>query len=117
VGGVIGPPHQPTALILGRYDHRGRLRVIGQTHPLPRAAREQIGAVLEPPAEPHPWPTTLPAGRFGLPGGDSVEHTPVKPALVVEIESDPSLELGRYRHGAKFICARPEVGPDDVTPC
>jgi len=30
----------------------------------------------------------LPAGRFGLPGGDPIEHTPVEPAVVVEIETD-----------------------------
>jgi hypothetical protein len=107
VGGVIGPPHLPTALVLGRHDHCGRLRVIGRTHPLPRAAREQVGALLRPPARPHPWPTTLPvpAGRFGLPGGDPVEHTAVEPALVVEIETDPNVE-GAVIGMARSSCVR-----------
>jgi hypothetical protein len=37
VGGVLGSLEQPEALILGRPDPHGRLRVAGRTTPLPRA--------------------------------------------------------------------------------
>jgi hypothetical protein len=54
VGGVIGSLEQPEALILGRRDYRGRVRVAGRTTPLPPAARTQIAAVLTPAAGDHP---------------------------------------------------------------
>jgi hypothetical protein len=95
VGGIVGPPHAPTSLILGRYDGHGRLRVIGRTLPLRREARAELAPLLTQPAGPHPWPTVLPGSRFGLPGSDPVAHTPVAPSVVVEIEADRAHEAGR----------------------
>jgi len=114
VGGVLGSPRAPHALVLGRYDQRGRLRVIGRTFPLRSEASAGVAAVLTQPTGPHPWPTVLPGGRFGLPGSDPVEHTPVAPTLVVEIEVDTAFEAGRYRHGVKFLRIRAELQPEDV---
>jgi ATP-dependent DNA ligase len=39
VGGVLGSIARPEALIVGRYDEGGRLRVAGRTPPLPRRPR------------------------------------------------------------------------------
>jgi ATP-dependent DNA ligase len=115
VGGVLGSPRAPQALILGRYDRRGRLLVIGRSFPLRSEASAAVAAALTQPTGPHPWPTVLPGGRFGLPGSDPVEHTPVAPTLVVEIEADTNFELGRYRHGVKFVRIRAELHPEDVS--
>jgi ATP-dependent DNA ligase len=114
VGGVVGPPSAPTALILGRYDTHGRLRIIGRTFPLRREARAELALLLTEPTGPHPWPTVLPGGRIGLPGSDPVEHTPVAPTLVVEIEVDRVFEAGRYRHGVKFVRTRLDLLPSDI---
>jgi ATP-dependent DNA ligase len=81
VGGVIGPRTAPTALVLGRYDACGRLRVIGRTLPLRARARAELAALLTEPHVPHPWPTTIPASRFGLPHLPPVSHTPVAPRV------------------------------------
>ncbi|WP_425566922.1 hypothetical protein [Pseudonocardia yunnanensis] len=64
VGGVLGPLTTPVALVLGRRDNAGRLRVAGRTGPLPRAARPAIGALLRTADEQHPWPSMLPPARF-----------------------------------------------------
>jgi len=109
IGGVIGPANAPTALVLGRYNERGRLRVIGRTHRLPRAASAEVAAMLTPPAGPHPWPTVIPGGRVGLPGSEPVHHTPVAPRIVVEIEVDSAYEAGRFRHGVRFLRRVPRL--------
>jgi hypothetical protein len=63
VGGVIGPLNAPEALLLGLPDEHGRLRVAGRTGPLTLPARRELGALLVPPRQAHPWP--LPPSRFG----------------------------------------------------
>jgi ATP-dependent DNA ligase len=114
VGGVVGSPRRPAGLILGRQDRRGRFGVVGRSLPLRREQREVVGQLLARPAGEHPWPTVLPGGRFGLPGGEPVEYIPVEPAVVVEIETDSCFELGRYRHPVKFLRVRTELRPDDL---
>ncbi|TDN65627.1 ATP dependent DNA ligase-like protein [Pseudonocardia autotrophica] len=94
IGGVIGPIDQPRALILGRFDRRGRLRIVGRTHRLHRAASAELGALLTPPQGVHPWPTVIPGGRLGLAGAtDDVAHTPVQPSLVVELDIDAAVVM------------------------
>lgn len=115
VGGVVGPLDAPRALILGRYDRRGRLRVIGKTHPLP-ATVDFADLFRASAAGVHPWPTPLLASRFGLPGTtDPVEHTPVAPEVVVELEVDTAYEHGRFRHGAKYLRTRTELRATDLS--
>lgn len=114
VGGVVGPLEQPTALILGRPDDTGRLRIVGRTLPLQRQASLELGRQLIEPRRVHPWPTVIPGGRLGLPGHDGVVHTPVEPDVVVELSVDNAFEAGRWRHGARFIRVRPDLHPGDV---
>lgn len=117
VGGVIGPVDRPHALILGRYDRRGRLCVVGRTHPLPRAAAEEVGRCLRRPVGVHPWPIVIPGGRLGLAGKhDPVEHTPVAPTVVVELDVDGAIEYGRWRHGARYRRVRTELCVRDLAP-
>ncbi len=115
VGGVIGPVEHPRALIVGRYNRRARLCVVGRTHPLPRAAAEEIGRCLRPPAGVHPWPVVIPGGWLGLAGKhDPVEHTPVAPTVVVERDVDRAVEYGRWRHGARYRRVRTELRAADL---
>ena len=98
VGGVVGPLDAPDALVLGRVDEQGRLRVVERTTPLTLPARREIGAVLAAPRSVHPWPAVLPANRFGHRSSDDVAYTPTEPNVVVELDADTAFERGRWRH-------------------
>jgi hypothetical protein len=115
VGGVVGPLEAPEALLLGRIDKYGRLRVIGRTTPLTLPARREVGALLAAPRDAHPWPTTLPANRFGQWSGDDVTYTATEPNVVVEVDADVCFEHGRYRHPTRFRRVRAELRPDDLS--
>jgi ATP-dependent DNA ligase len=114
VGGVLGSLEQPEALILGRPDHRGRLRVAGRTTPLPRAARTEIAAMLTPAVGCHPWPPVIPSSRFGHLASAPVEYVQVAPTTVVELDVDVSFENHRWRHGARFVRIRADLQAADV---
>jgi ATP-dependent DNA ligase len=114
VGGVLGSLERPEALILGRPDRHGRLRVAGCTTPLPRAARTEIAAVLTPAAGGHPWPPTIPSGRFGRLDGTPIDYVQVAPTVVVELDVDVSFEHHRWRHGARFVRIRRDLKVSDV---
>jgi hypothetical protein len=65
VGGVLGTVCGPQALVLGRFDGGGRLRVAGCTRPLTAAAAREVARLLVPSIHGHPWPATIPSSRFG----------------------------------------------------
>ena len=114
IGGVIGSLERPQALILGVVTRKGRLRMVGRTRCLPKAARSELGKLLTPPCGHHPWPATLPASRFGqLPGG-RISYTQVEPTLVVEFEHDLAFEHDRFRHATQLVQIRSELHPHDL---
>jgi len=116
VGGVLGPIRSPVAAVLGRYDHAGRLRVVGRTSTIPRVARAELGALLRPAGPWHPWPSVLAPSRFGDAG--PVDYTRVEPTVVVELTVDSAVDVvgGRpvWRHPARLIRLRPELRVADV---
>ncbi|XVQ14686.1 ATP-dependent DNA ligase [Spirillospora sp. CA-255316] len=116
VGGVTGSPEQPETLVLGRRAAGGRLRVVARTGPLPLPARTELGAVLRPAGDDHPWPAELPAGLAGGPygGGPPLRYVRTVPDTVVEISVDAATEGGRWRHAARFVRTRPDRHPGDV---
>jgi len=114
VGGVLGPLPRPDALVVGRPDGSGRLRVAGRTGPLTAADRRELVAVLEPCAGGHPWPVTLPASRFGHRPGARVEYTRVAPTRVVELTADLAFDDHRWRHPTRFVRLRPDLRPADL---
>ncbi len=123
VGGVIGGIRDPVAVLLGRFDRRGRLRYTGRTHPLSGAQREQLGALLSPPragqhrgaAVEHPWPEPLPAAWSGqLDRLAPVRYVRVDPTVVAEIDADVAFEHGRWRHAVRYARARPDMSVCDV---
>jgi hypothetical protein len=91
VGGVIGALDAPEALLLGRPDECGRLRVAGRTVPLTLPARRELGAVLVAARQAHQWPERIPSSRFGQLPGDLVDYTQTEPLLVVEVDADVNI--------------------------
>lgn len=114
IGGVTGPLAHPEALILGRLDERGRLRVAGRTRPLALAQRTEVAAVLRAPAGAHPWPPVIPAARFGQYGARPLVYTKVAPQVVVEVDADVCWEHGRWRHPVTYRRLRVDLTPADV---
>ncbi len=115
VGGVVGPLNAPDALLLGRHDDEGRLRVVGRTGPLPLAARRELGKLLTGPDGAHPWPALLPANRFGHWSTDDLVYTATEPNLVVEVDADGCFEHGRWRHLTHYLRVRLDLQPDEIT--
>ncbi|MDA2803952.1 ATP-dependent DNA ligase [Nocardiopsis suaedae] len=112
VGGVVGRPDHPWALILGRRDpETGALRPVGRTSDLDEAQREGLDGLLAKAGDDHPWPRTLgPAW-----GRESRQrYTRVEPELVVEIEPDVSVSGGKWRHLVRYVRPRPDLAPGDV---
>ncbi|MET7457048.1 hypothetical protein ABZT03_35225 [Streptomyces sp. NPDC005574] len=55
VGAVTGTLTAPRSLLLGRYDHDGRLQYTGRTATLTQAAGSAVGVLLAPAQRNHPW--------------------------------------------------------------
>jgi ATP-dependent DNA ligase len=114
VGGVIGSIARPDALILGRIDEDGRLRVVGCTGRLPKAAAREVAALLVPSIHGHPWPETIPTSRFGRLPSESVAYTRVAPTVVVELEVDTAFEQERWRHAPRYVRIRGDLALDGL---
>jgi len=112
VGGVLGPIHHPEVVIAGRY--RGdQLVQVGRTVPLSAEQSADLGSVLEPAGEDHPWPDELGVGRWAKPGA-TVPLTRVAPAVVAEVSADAALQAGQWRHGLRYVRRRPDIDAADV---
>jgi ATP-dependent DNA ligase len=109
VGGVLGTLDDPEALVLGRCDPSGRLRIAGRTGSLSPLARVEVAAALTPASGRHPWPEMIPSSRFGQRPSQPVEYTQVTPTIVVELDVDTSYEQYRWRHAARFVRLRSDL--------
>jgi ATP-dependent DNA ligase len=114
VGGVLGSLDNPEALVLGRPDPQGRLRVAGRTRPLSPTARAELAALLTPAAAGHPWPLAIPSSWFGQLPSKPIDYRPVVPDRVVELDVDTAFERHRWRHGSRFVRLRPDLQPADL---
>ncbi|MFJ3205683.1 ATP-dependent DNA ligase [Streptomyces sp. NPDC086989] len=93
IGAVTGSACAPRSLLLGRLDAAGRLRLVARSTPLSRDAAAELGAVLRPAGDEHPW-----WGRRFSAGWGTKEllvFQPVVPNLVAEVDADTALDLGR----------------------
>jgi ATP-dependent DNA ligase len=116
IGGVIGPLDAPSVLLVGRYDHHGRLQLAGRTTELGPTASAAVATVLRPHTGPgHPWPEVLPSTRWGRPGPPTA-YTQIRPTVVVELIVDTAVEQHRWRHPGRFVRLRPDLQADDLRP-
>jgi hypothetical protein len=115
VGGVLGSLEQPEALILGRPDPQGRLRVAGRTGRLSPTVRSKIAALLTPAGgDRHPWASSIPSSWFAQLPSKPIGYQPVVPDTVVELDVDTTFERHRWRHGARFVRIRADLQAADV---
>lgn len=113
VGGTVGAPDRPRALILGRVDpETGDLRIAGRTLELSDEQSGELGPLLtKADRGDHPWPRTLPP-TWGT--TERQRYTQVVPDTVVEVMPDTASVSGRWRHMVRYVRPRSDLGPQDV---
>lgn len=102
------------SLLLGLYNHEGRLDHVGFTSTLPHAERAALTARLERLAGPPGFTGNAPGGPSRWSTERSAEWTPLKPKLVVEVRYDHITD-GRFRHGTTLVRWRPDKAPAQCT--
>lgn len=113
-GAVTGTLTQPGELILGRYEG-GELRIIGRTTPVRPTAARALTPLVRPASADHPWPDVISSRTYDrFQPKRETKLTLIEP-LTVEISADTSIIGGTIRHAARFVRARPEVSPGDVS--
>jgi ATP-dependent DNA ligase len=112
VGGVIGPLHRPEALVAGLYAGP-ELVIVGRSTALSDAQSRSLGALLQPPEGPHPWPDEVSPGHFGS-GRRKIPLTKAEPRVVAEVTADTALQAGRFRHPLRYVRPRADLEPDDL---
>jgi len=113
------------SLLLGLYDHSGRLHHVGVTSSFTMAARRELAKELEPlrknALKDHPWREWAEAaeGHVRMPGGQSrwsagkdLSWEPLRIERVVEVKYD-HMQGDRFRHATIFIRWRPDRHPGD----
>lgn len=113
---VIGPITQPEAVVVG-LPIDGELRIAGRSHALTTRAAQHLATQLQPPAGPHPWPSTVSPGafdRFNSSGRGSVELTLIEP-IAAEVSADLARARHTFRHGVKFLRVRPDVDVESIS--
>ncbi|MFB8244003.1 hypothetical protein ACFC5X_02945 [Streptomyces sp. NPDC055952] len=98
VGAVTGSLATPRTVLLGRYDHAGRLQYIGRSTTLSPAASRALAEQLTPPpaASAHPWDGWTFNTERGTPR--AVEVHVVRPNDVMEVAVDVDRDAaGRWR--------------------
>ncbi|MFC8835937.1 ATP-dependent DNA ligase [Streptomyces griseoincarnatus] len=114
VAAVTGRVTAPSTLLLGRYDARGQLRFIARTAPLSATARREVGALLYPGDDNHPWERRRFSAGWGT--REAIDHRPVQPDVVVEFAGDTAVDAGRYRHPVRYLRVRDDMSPEQLPP-
>jgi ATP-dependent DNA ligase len=128
---VAGLRHHKTgpvvgSLLLGLYDNSGHLQHVGVCSAFPMARRRalitELGPLVMPSAEGHPWADWAeedPGGR--MPGaqsrwsaGKNLSWIPLRPERVLEVAYD-HMQGDRFRHTAQFRRWRPDREPSSCT--
>ena len=115
------------SLLLGLYDDAGELVHVGISSSLTRSHRERLIGELKPlrtTLSGHPWEHGFNLGRspLGRLRGAAGRWTPemepdwlpLRPERVVEVAYD-QVDLGRFRHPARFVRWRPDRDPPSCT--
>ncbi|MDQ0904039.1 hypothetical protein QFZ22_000024 [Streptomyces canus] len=111
VGAVTGSLTAPRGLLVGRYDHDGRLQYTGRTTTLTRTASTAVAGQLASAQHGHPWTGWSFSAGWG--SRETLNVTLVEPDLVVEVGVDVARDAaGRWRHPARWHRARrPDLSP------
>lgn len=102
------------SLLLGLYGDDGLLHYAGHASSFSRAERERLTALVEPLAGPPGFTGDAPGGPSRWARGRSLEWTPVRPVLVVEVAWRHA-SGGRFRHGVRLVRFRPDKAPEQCT--
>jgi ATP-dependent DNA ligase len=102
------------SLLLGLYDEDGLLHYAGHASGFARADRERLTRLVEPLAAAASFTGDAPGGPSRWARGRSMEWTPVRPVLVVEVEWRHA-SGGRFRHGVRIVRFRPDKAPEQCT--
>ena len=114
---------RPFPLLLGLHADDGRLHYAGHASSFSRDERARLTQLVEPlapaggapgPAEGFGFTGEAPGGPSRWARGRSMEWTPVRPVLVVEVGWKHA-SGGRFRHGVRLLRFRPDKAPEQCT--
>jgi ATP-dependent DNA ligase len=101
------------SLLLGLYED-GLLNHVGFCSAFKADARKKLRRMLEPLIKPPGFTGQAPGGPSRWSTERSAEWQPLAPKLVVEVQYD-HFTNGRFRHGTRFVCWRPDKAPRQCT--
>jgi ATP-dependent DNA ligase len=113
VGGyryATNSPERVGSLLLGLYDEAGDLDHVGFTSGFAGIDRAALTRTLEALRGGPGFTGDVPGGASRWATERSVQWTPVRPKLVVEVLFD-HVSGGRFRHGTKLLRLRPDKAP------
>lgn len=102
------------SLLLGLYDHEGRLNHVGFCSGLAAAEKPALTKKLKSLIEPPGFTGSAPGGPSRWSTERSAEWEPLAAKLVVEVQYD-HFSGHRFRHGTKLIRWRPDKDPKTCT--
>ena len=105
---------QVGSLLLGLYDHAGRLHHVGFTSTIVAVERPALTRRLEAAAGGEGFTGAAPGGPSRWSTERSAEWTPLRHELVVEVRYD-HVTGERFRHGTKLVRWRPDKDPRQCT--
>jgi ATP-dependent DNA ligase len=116
VGGFRYNENSPLvgSLLLGLYDHKGRLNHVGFTSTIKREDKPALTKKLKSLAAPPGFTGNAPGGPSRWATKRSGEWVPLKPKLVVEVCYD-HFTGERFRHGTRLLRWRPDKAPKQCT--
>ena len=98
------------SLLLGLYDHEGKLNHVGFCSGLKTAEKPELTRRVEALIEPPGFTGRAPGGPSRWATERSAEWKPLRPELVVEVQYD-HFSGGRFRHGTRLLRWRPDKAP------
>ena len=102
------------SLLLGLYDHQGRLNHVGFTSGIKTSEKRGLTRQLEALIEPPGFTGAAPGGPSRWSTRRSDDWQPLKPRLVAEVQYD-HFSGHRFRHGTRLLRWRPDKKPANCT--
>jgi ATP-dependent DNA ligase len=116
VGGFRYLENKPLvgSLLLGLYNHEGKLDHVGFTSSFAAKDRPALTAKLKKMIGGPGFTGKAPGGLSRWSTKRSMEWQPLRPELIAEVKFD-HFTGGRFRHGTKFLRWRPDKSPKECT--